>query len=91
VVYKAGLTYMDYIRLTGGYGFRADQSATLVVKPKGDQFPASSENYTMEPGDNILVLDNPEQKFIDVFTKALTITAQIVTIVGVVLTVVRLK
>lgn len=91
VVYKAGLSYMDYIRLTGGYGFRADQAATLVVKPKGDQFPASSENYIMEPGDNILVLDNPERKFIDVFTKVLTITAQIVTIVGVVLTVVRLK
>jgi len=91
VVYKEGLAFLDYVRLAGGYGFRADQSATLVVKPKGDQFPASSENYKMEPGDNILVLDTPETRFIDVFTKVLTITAQIVTIVGVVLAVVRLK
>ncbi len=91
IVYKPGLNYMDYINLAGGYGFRADQGATLIIKVKGDQFPAESENYRLEPGDNILVLDEPETKFIDVFTQALTVTAQLVTIVGVVLTIVRLQ
>jgi protein involved in polysaccharide export with SLBB domain len=91
IVYKPGLTYMDYIGLAGGYGFRADEGATLIIKVKGDQFPARSENYRLEPGDNILVLDEPETKFIDVFTQALTVTAQLVTIVGVVLTIVRLQ
>ena len=90
IVYKPGRTYNDYIALSGGYGFRADQNSTLIIKSKGDQFPASSEGYSLEPGDNILVLDEPETKFIDVFTQALTITAQIVTIVGVVLAIVRL-
>lgn len=91
IVYKTGRTYLDYIALAGGYGFRADKSATLIIKVKGDQFPADSENYSLEPGDNILVLDEPETRFIDVFTEALTITAQLVTIVGVVLTIVRLQ
>lgn len=90
IVYKAGLQYMDYINLAGGFGFRADKQATLIIKVKGDQFPADSENYELEPGDNILVLDEPEIKFIDVFTQVLTIAAQIVTIVGVVLAIVRL-
>lgn len=91
IVYKPGRTYLDYLELAGGYGFRADRNATLIIKVKGDQFPADSENYELEPGDNILVLDEPETRFIDVFTAALTITAQIVTIVGVVLTIVRLQ
>lgn len=91
IMYQPGLKYLDYINLAGGYGFRADMDATLVIKVKGDQFPADSENYTLEPGDNILVLDEPEIKFIDVFTQALTIAAQLVTIVGVVLTIVRLQ
>ena len=91
IVYMPGRSYLDYIALAGGYGFRADKSATLIIKVKGDQFPAASENYALEPGDNILVLDEPETKFIDVFTEALTITAQLVTIVGVVLTIVRLQ
>lgn len=91
IVYKPQLNYLDYITLAGGFGFRADRGATLIIKTKGDQFPATSENYRLEPGDNILVLDEPETKFIDVFREALTITAQLVTVFGVVYTVMRLK
>lgn len=91
IVYQKGLSYVQYIALAGGYSFRADKSATLVIKPKGDQFPAESENYTIEPGDNVLILDEPETKFIDVFTKTLTITAQLFTIFGIIFTIVRLK
>lgn len=91
IVFKNGLNYDDYINLAGGYGFRADRDATLVIKVKGDVFPADNERYQLEPGDNIVVLDVPETKFIDVFTQALTIAAQIVTVVGVVITLVRLR
>ena len=91
IVFQPGMSYLDYIELAGGYGFRADIDETLIIKPKGDQFPAASENYSLEPGDNILVLDEPEVRFIDVFTEVLTISAQIVTVVGVVLTIVRLQ
>jgi len=91
IVYQKGLNYLQYIALAGGYSFRADKSATLVIKPKGDQFPAESENYTIEPGDNVLILDEPETKFIDVFTKTLTITAQLFTIFGIIFTIVRLR
>jgi protein involved in polysaccharide export with SLBB domain len=91
IVFKNGLNYNDYINLAGGYGFRADRDATLVIKVKGDVFPADNDRYQLEPGDNIVVLDVPETKFIDVFTQALTIAAQIVTVVGVVITLVRLR
>jgi polysaccharide export outer membrane protein len=91
IVFRPGLSYDRYIELAGGYGFRADKEATLVVKTKGDAFPARNENYMLEPGDNILVLDEPESKFIEVFTQALTILTQLVTVAGVVYTIVRLQ
>ncbi len=91
IVYKPGMAVGGYINLAGGYGFRADPSATLIVKGKGDQFPASSEDYSIEPGDNVIVLDEPEGSFGETFTKALTIVAQLVTVFGVIYTIVRLK
>lgn len=91
VAYKPGYNYLDYIQLAGGFGFRADEDATLVVKSKGEQFRARDFNYKIEPGDNILVPPKEELTFFEVFTTALTITTQILTIAGVVLAIVRLR
>ena len=91
IVYQPGMGYEGYIALAGGYGYRADEDETLVIKPKGEQFLAENRNYSIEPGDNILVPEESDTKFIDVFTESLTIAAQIVTIVGVVITLVRLQ
>jgi len=60
VVYKPGNTYLDYISQAGGFGFRAEEDETLIVKKKGEQFLAEDMNYILEPGDNILV--PPEQE-----------------------------
>lgn len=89
--FKEGLTYQDYIELAGGYGFRADQSETIITKPKGDQYLASDMNYKLEPGDVILVPAESDTTFFEYFKTSLTIATQIVTIVGVVLTVVNLS
>ncbi len=91
VAYKPGYNYLDYIQLAGGFGFRADENATLVVKSKGEQFRAKDFNYTIEPGDNILVPPEEEVTFFEVFTTSLTIASQILTIAGVVLAIVRLR
>ncbi len=90
IVYRPGLDYEDYIALAGGYGYRADPEETLIIKAKGEQFLAVERNYTLEPGDNILVPEKPETKFIEVFTNALSIATQLITIAGVILSVVRM-
>ena len=49
-------------------------------------------NYKLDPGDTILVPPEEEDAtFFEIFTTALTIATQLVTIVGVVITLVRLK
>ncbi|MBI5324737.1 MAG: SLBB domain-containing protein [Ignavibacteriae bacterium] len=83
VIYNPNLQWLDYINLAGGFGFRADDGETLIVKPKGEQFLAENMNYTIEPGDNILVPPEAESDF--TFYTGLTIVTQLVTIVGVIL------
>lgn len=88
ILYKPSYTFKDYISLAGGYAYKADESEVLVVKPRGEQLLASEKNTIVEPGDNIMVPEIPESKvkFMDILTSVLTITAQIVTVVGVIYT-----
>lgn len=88
IVYELKLQYTDYIRKAGGLGYNADEDEIFVQKPNGEQHKAKDLNYQLEPGDLILVPDKPDVKTFDIFMKALTITSQLATIVGVVLSVV---
>lgn len=87
IAYNPNYTYEDYINIAGGYGYRADESATVVVKSKGQQYLAKKKNYTLEPGDNIFVYAESELTFFEIFTTTLTIVTQLLTIVAVVFTV----
>lgn len=83
------MTYLDYIDRAGGYGFRADEGETMVVKPKGEQFLAESQNYTLEPGDNILVPPLSEKSFWKILTEGLTVLVQIASIAGLVIAITK--
>lgn len=85
VLFNPAYSWLDYINQAGGFGFRADDNETLIVKPKGEQYLASDMKYIIEPGDNILVPPKSEVKFVEVFTTSLTIAAQLLTIVGVIM------
>lgn len=84
ILYNPSLTYLDYIELAGGFGYRADEDQTLVVKPRGEQFSADSDNYTLEPGDNILVPPEPETPWMEYLTIGLTALSQILAIIALV-------
>lgn len=89
VNFTAGAGYEQYIELAGGYGWRADESETRIIKSKStDTFLASSEsNYELEPGDSIFVPEEPESNFWAGFTQVITVLAQIGTIVAVVVSI----
>ena len=89
VLYRPEFTYLDYVAQAGGFGYRSDGDETLIVKPRGEQSLANSGALPIEPGDNILVPEKSSTKFIDVFTTALTIATQLITIGGIVYSVTR--
>ncbi len=83
VHYQKGMTYLDYIAQCGGFGYRAEKSDVRVIKPRGEEYIAKKENYEIEAGDEIIVPQESDSKFLDTFLTALTITTQVLTIVGV--------
>lgn len=88
VPYRSSSSYLDYIRSAGGFGLRADEEEVLIQKVSGELHRAIEYTSKMDPGDNLLVPERSDVRFVDVFTKVLAITAQFATIVGVVLGVV---
>ena len=91
VIYKPEFTYLDYIALAGGYGFRSDESGTMIVKSRGQQFDAERGNYHIDPGDYILVPPRQDISWGTIAMTTLTVVAQIVAVVGVVIAVSRTK
>jgi protein involved in polysaccharide export with SLBB domain len=89
IVYKKGMTYLEYIQLAGGFGYRADENETFIAKSKGEIFLAENMNYTIEPGDVILVPPQKELSFGEIFTAAVTTVAQLLTIAGVIYSILR--
>ncbi|OGU56900.1 MAG: hypothetical protein A2X64_02605 [Ignavibacteria bacterium GWF2_33_9] len=89
IVFQEGLTYMDYINQAGGFGYRADESETFIAKAKGEIFLAEDNKYKLEPGDVILVPPKEELSFTEIFTQTVATTAQLLTIVGVVYSLIK--
>ncbi len=91
VLYNPDYNYLDYIIAAGGFGFRADEDETLVVKSKGEQFLAKDMNYKLEPGDNILVPPEKEVSIWKLVTEGLTVAVQLASIVGLVISLMALS
>lgn len=86
LMYMPGMTYRDYIAQSGGYGWRADDDETQVIKARtGDRVPADDEDdYMLEPGDAIFVPEERPSNFWEGLATALTIVSQALTIIVVV-------
>lgn len=91
IVFNPNWTYMDYINQAGGFGYRADINETFIAKSKGEIFLAKDKNYILEPGDVILVPPQKEVSFTEVFTQVVATVSQLITIAGIVITLVRPK
>ena len=89
VAFTAGSGYEHYIDMAGGYGWKADDGNTQIIKGKsGDTFLASREsNYELEPGDRIYVPEEPPSDFWNGFATVITVLAQIGTIAAVVVSI----
>ncbi len=91
LIFHDGTTYSGYIALAGGYGWRADKGEVQVIKGRtGEEFLASNDDdYSLEPGDEIYVPEEGKADIWDGLTTALTVAAQLATLVAVVLSITR--
>ncbi len=86
LLFNPAFTYTDYIMAAGGYGWRAEEGETQVIKGRtGDRLPAEDESdYRIEPGDAIFVPEEKPSNFWEGLATALTIASQALTIIVVI-------
>jgi polysaccharide export outer membrane protein len=83
IIYKPGLTINDYIKLAGGFGWRALENDIRVIKSNSGEWIDEEEVKDLEPGDIIWIPENPPSpRFWDLFQKILTITGQVATVIA---------
>ena len=84
IIYDSLLTINDYIKLAGGFGWRALTDDVRIIRAKtGEWIDADDDDVLLKPGDTIWVPEDPPgPKFWDVFMDALTIVAQLAAIVA---------
>lgn len=83
IIYDSTLSVSDYIKLAGGFGWRALEGDVRVIRAKTGEWIDADDVEFLKPGDTIWVPEDPRgPKFWEVFTDALTIVAQLAAIVA---------
>lgn len=83
VAFQTGLNYKDYIKLAGGFGWRALKNDVRIIKANTGEWVDAEESIVLKPGDTIWIPEDPPgPKFWTVFTTALTIVGQVATVVA---------
>lgn len=81
--YSDKLSAFDYIKLAGGFSWRALKNDVRVIKANSGEWVYADEVDTIKPGDTIWVPEDPPgPKFWDVFMTSLTILGQISAVVA---------
>ena len=83
IIYDSTLTVNDYIKLAGGFGWRAQEGDVRVIKARTGEWIDAYDVEQLGPGDTIWVPEEPPSpKFWIVFTDILTVLAQVAAIVA---------
>ncbi len=83
IIYQKNLKVEDYIRIAGGYGWRAETSDVRVIRANSGEWVYASKVNKLYPGDAIWVPEEPPApKFWDVFTTSLQVVGQVASIVA---------
>jgi len=83
IIYDSLLTIEDYIKLAGGFGWRALEGDVRIIRAKTGEWVDADEDVLLQPGDTIWVPEDPPgPKFWEVFMDALTVVAQLAAIVA---------
>jgi len=83
VLYHENFTVDDYIRLSGGFGWRAVEGDVRVIKSNTGEWIDDEDVESIEPGDTIWIPEDPPgSKFWDVFTTSLQVLGQVAAVIA---------
>ncbi len=83
IIFDKKLTVKDYIRLAGGFGWRAKENDVRIVRANTGEWLYASDAVSLNPGDEIWVPENPPgPKFWEVFTTSLQVVGEVASVIA---------
>ncbi len=83
VIYNKDYTIDDYIRLAGGFGWRALKGDVRVIRANTGEWIDAGDVDLIKPGDTIWIPEDlPGPKFWDVFTTSLQVLGQVAAVIA---------
>jgi polysaccharide export outer membrane protein len=83
VIYQKDLKVDDYIKLAGGFGWRAETGNVRVIRANSGEWIYSSDVDSLNPGDTIWVPEEPPApKFWTIFITVLQVVGQVASVVA---------
>lgn len=83
IIYNPNYAIDDYIRLAGGFSWRALERDVRVIKVNTGEWIDADDIDKLDPGDTIWVPEDPPgPKFWDVFTTSLQVLGQVAAVVA---------
>ncbi len=83
IIFKEGLTVDNYIKLAGGFGWKAVEDEVRVVRAKTGEWVEADDVDSLRPGDTIWIPEEPQgPKFWTVFTSVLQVTGQLAAVIA---------
>ncbi|MEJ2103934.1 MAG: SLBB domain-containing protein [Ignavibacteriaceae bacterium] len=83
IIYDSTYTVNEYIKLAGGFGWRAMEGDVRIIKAKTGEWIDADEDVKLQPGDTIWAPEEPPgPKFWTVFTDVLSVVAQVAAILA---------
>ncbi len=83
VIYNKDYSVDDYIRLAGGFGWRALEGDVRIIRANTGEWIDADDVDVIKPGDTIWVPEDlPGPKFWDVFTTSLQVLGQVAAVIA---------
>jgi len=78
--YSPERNYLDYIKLAGGYSFRAQKSQVKIIKGVTGEWQKASKKNKLNPGDTILVPEKKKVNYIGTIKDVLVFAGNLATV-----------
>ncbi len=83
IIYNKGYNVDDYIRLAGGFGWRALEGDVRIIRANTGEWIDADDVDVIKPGDTIWIPEDlPGPKFWDVFTTSLQVLGQVAAVIA---------
>ena len=80
VEYNPDFNYHDYIRLAGGFSYRADKGKIRVIKGATGEWQKAKGNRRLLPGDTVMVPEKKKINYLATIRDVISITANVATV-----------